>query len=104
MINLSIEQLISTLKYYIDCAFDNEEEFLKEFWKGRDDDMLLNLYMGDEKCKFNIMTDSGTTITSTIETDEYIEWCENTKPIELTKEHDAALWQPLEKSTTLISR
>jgi len=102
---ITTEQLISALKGYIDCAFIHEAEFLKEFWKGRPEDMLLDLYMGDEKIRFNIMTDEGSQITSTVETDDYIEWCEKMeKPVEITKEQDAALWRALEKSTTLITR
>ena len=105
MPNITTEQLISTLKHYIDSAFEHEEEFLKEFWKGRPEDMLLDLYMGDEKIRFNVMTDSGSQITTTIETDEYIEWCGAwSESVELTKEQDAALWRALEKSTTLITR
>lgn len=105
MVPVTTEQLISTLKHYIDCAFQHEADFLKEFWIGRDEDMLLDLYMGDEKIRFNVMTDTGATITSTVEVDDYIEWCEGrTKSIELTKEQDAALWRALEKSTTLITR
>jgi len=102
---ITTEQLISALKGYIDCAFINEEDFLKTFWSGLPGDMLTDLYMGDEKIKYTIMTDEGSHIGTTIEIDEYLEWCESMeKSVELTKEQDDALWRALEKSTTLITR
>ena len=69
-------ELICLLNDAISKAFDNEREFLKRFWKGNEDDELVECYMASERTRIAVLVDSGATVTDTIPTDEFLEWCE----------------------------
>lgn len=63
------------LSWFIDTAFDYEQEFLANFWEWDPDKAeLLEFYMANDKCKVVVVMSDGRTVTSTINTDEYIEW------------------------------
>lgn len=74
---------IYDLRRYIDAAWDNEQEFLANFWEwpGHDEVELLEFYMADGTCKVVVMTSSGRTVTTTISTEEFLEWAEDIETV-----------------------
>lgn len=69
--------LTNLLNIYIRKAFENEKAFLGRFWV-RDTDELSEFYMASERCRMNIMlVEHGKTMTTTIRTDEFLEWADS---------------------------
>jgi len=74
-LTLTQSLLIGLLAQYIGKAFDNEKDFLTKFWPGHSSDELIECYMASESTRIAILVDSGATVTYTIITSEFIDWC-----------------------------
>lgn len=64
------------LAYFIGIAFEYEQEFLAEFFI--DADELLEVYMASERTYITYLHRSGNTMSTTINTDDFLNWCEQT--------------------------
>ena len=67
---------IKQLNQYCGCAFDFEEEFLANFWEYHNGDELVDFFIGDPVCRLSVLTNSGDTVTTTISTIEFLDWCD----------------------------
>lgn len=70
---------VAKLKSYINTAWDYEQAFLANFWEwpGYDQVELLEFYMSGETCKVVVMSAEGKTMTSTISTEEFLDWAKD---------------------------
>ena len=75
----SAELFKKDLSDYIMLAWDNEQAFLANFWEWPNYDQveLLEFYMADTTCKLLVINSDGKTLTTTINANEYFEWCHN---------------------------
>jgi hypothetical protein len=71
-----MSDLKTLLSRYIRKAFDNEEDFLVRFWNGDRHDELLECYMASERTRIAVLVESGATVTDTISTTEFMDWCD----------------------------
>ena len=73
------ESFLLYLKYYIEPAWDFEQEFLANFWGHSDPASveLLEFYVADGTSKIVVMDIDGRTITDSINTHEYLNWAED---------------------------
>lgn len=62
-----------SLKDIISAAFSNEAEFLNRFF-GHSECELLECYMASERTKIAVLMPCGETVTTTIPTDEFMDW------------------------------
>lgn len=72
-----MSELIDLLSATIQKAFDNETLFLRRFWDGDEGDELLECYMASERTRIAVLMGNGTTATTTIKTDDFLEWAES---------------------------
>ncbi len=69
--------LKNLLKQYIETAFENEEAFLDKFWSQGGENVELNeCYMASQRTIIHVTLYNGQHVTDTIDTDEFIAWCE----------------------------
>lgn len=70
-------ELMHLLSCYITTVFDNDRDFLHHFMgEQHADDELLECYMASERTRINVMLECGQQITTTVRTDDLVEWCE----------------------------
>lgn len=72
-----MSDLIDLLSATIQRAFDNETLFLQRFWDGDEGNELLECYMASERTRIAVLMEDGTTVTTTIKTDEFLDWAES---------------------------
>ena len=73
------ETLRELLAKYIRVVFDNEAEFLEELTderSGTSEMSLVEFYMASERTRIVYIDIAGSTITTTISTRKFIDWCE----------------------------
>lgn len=71
------ESIKTLLNSYISKAFQYEREFVDTFWQGNDVDELIECYMASERTRIAVLVESGATVTTTISTDAFINWCDS---------------------------
>ena len=63
------------LKLCSETPWDYEQEFLANFWPWEPlSAELLEFYIAEDTCKVVVMMSSGKTATTTINTEEYLDW------------------------------
>jgi hypothetical protein len=67
------QDFLCRLDSYIAKAFNNEEKFIKRFFMANAE--LLECYMASERSWITVLVESGAHVTTTIDTTEFIEWC-----------------------------
>ena len=71
---------LRALNYYMTLVFDNEVEFLANFWDGDPDRFeLLDFTMGPTLCEVRVVSIDGRHIVNSISTAEFLEWAEDMK-------------------------
>jgi hypothetical protein len=71
---IQVTDFIKELNRLICCAFDNEEDFIKEFLP-KSVDELVSFYMASDRCHVMFSsTKQLMQLVTTIPTDEYISW------------------------------
>lgn len=71
----SNSELNALLSFYISKAFEHEAAFMKDIWRGDNNDELIEFYMASERCRFTVLVDSGAHVTDTVKTSDYLDWC-----------------------------
>jgi len=65
------------LDWYISKAFDNEQDFLKQFFIPNEKDKLIGCYMSANYTRLEILGGGYRKISTIISTDEFIAWVES---------------------------
>lgn len=72
---VSESTFIDLLSQYIGKAFEYEDDFLSQFWRGSDAEELIECYMASERTRIAVLVNSGAHVTDTISTNDFICWC-----------------------------
>lgn len=73
---METQDFLNKLAGYIQCAFDNEREFLTAFWRHGGYPDLIEVHMASGQTKVVCVMHSGQHVTDVIPTRDFIDWCE----------------------------
>lgn len=76
---ISRYSFLAKLEHYTSLPYDYEQQFLANFWEwpGYDEVELLEFYMSHDTCKVTVVSVSGRTMTTTINTEEFLDWAQD---------------------------